>query len=68
MSALVASILLFVIMCIWMGYAVLKHNEDHEAEYDHGDSKHHIAVAMGISALATAIFPRRARISAARSG
>jgi len=44
-------ILLFVVMCVWMGIAVLKHNKDHKAEYDHGDSKHHIAVAMGISAL-----------------
>lgn len=44
-------ILLFVIMCIWMLYAVLKHDENHKADYDHGDSKHHIAVAMGVSAL-----------------
>jgi cytochrome c oxidase subunit 2 len=44
-------ILLFVIMCIWMAYAVLKHNKEHKADYDHGDSKHHVAVAMGISAL-----------------
>jgi cytochrome c oxidase subunit II len=43
--------LLFVIMCAWMGYAVYKHNTKHDAEYDHGDSKHHVAVAMGISAL-----------------
>lgn len=45
------TILLFVIMCAWMAYAVLKHNKDHKAEYDHGDSKHHIAIAMGVSAL-----------------
>jgi cytochrome c oxidase subunit II len=44
-------ILLFGIMCVWMAWAILKHNSDHEAEYDHGDSRHHIAVAMGISAL-----------------
>ena len=45
-------ILLFVIMCIWMLIAVTKHNEKvHDAEYDHGDSKHHIAIAMGVSAL-----------------
>jgi cytochrome c oxidase subunit 2 len=43
--------LLFVIMCIWMAWAVMKHGKDHEAEYDHGDSKHHVAIAMGISAL-----------------
>ena len=23
-------VLLFVIMCVWMGYAVIKHNKDHE--------------------------------------
>ncbi len=45
------TILLFVIMCVWMAYAVFKHNKDHKAEYDHGDSKHHIAIAMGISAV-----------------
>ncbi len=44
-------LLLFVITCIWMGYAAIKHNKDHKAEYDHGDSKHHVAVAMGISAV-----------------
>ena len=44
-------LILFVIMCVWMAWAVIKHNKDHEAEYDHGDSKHHVAVAMGISAL-----------------
>ena len=27
-------IILFVIMCIWMAYAIFKHNEDHEADYD----------------------------------
>ncbi len=44
-------ILLFGVMVVWMLYAVFKHNEDHKAEYDHGDSKHHIAIAMGVSAL-----------------
>ncbi len=44
-------VLLFVVMCAWMAYAVAKHNEKHKAEYDHGDSKHHVAVAMGVSAL-----------------
>ncbi len=44
-------IILFVIMCVWMLYAVLKHNKDHKAEYDHGDNKHHVAVAMGVSAV-----------------
>jgi cytochrome c oxidase subunit 2 len=44
-------ILLFVIMCVWMAIAVMRHNEDHDAEYDHGSSKHHVVIAMGISAL-----------------
>ena len=43
--------ILFVIMVIWMVWAVLAHNEKHEAEYDHGDSRHHTMVAMAISAL-----------------
>ena len=43
--------ILFIIVVIWMVYAVVKHNKDHKAEYDHGDSKHHVGVAMGISAL-----------------
>ena len=38
-------------MIIWMAVAIFVHNEKHEAEYDHGDSKHHVAIAMGISAL-----------------
>ena len=44
-------ILLFIIMCIWMIIAVTRHNQDHDADYDHGDSKHHVAIAMGVSAL-----------------
>jgi cytochrome c oxidase subunit II len=43
--------LLFVIMVGWMVYAVVNHNRNHKAEYDHGDSKHHVGVAMGVSAL-----------------
>jgi cytochrome c oxidase subunit 2 len=43
--------ILFVIMVVWMLWAVFKHNRDHKADYDHGNSKHHVAVAMGISAL-----------------
>jgi cytochrome c oxidase subunit 2 len=45
------TILLFIIMVTWMVYAVVKHNKDHKADYDHGDSKHHVAIAMGVSAL-----------------
>ena len=44
-------VILFVIMVVWMVAAVVKHNKDHEADYDHGDSKRHVGVAMGISAL-----------------
>lgn len=44
-------LILFVIMCIWMIYAVFKHGPKHEAEYDHGDSKHAITVAITISAI-----------------
>jgi cytochrome c oxidase subunit 2 len=43
-------VILFVIMCIWMVFACLKHNEKHTAEYDHGTSKHAVTVALSISA------------------
>ena len=42
--------ILFVVMVVWMLWSVLAHNEKHTAEYDHGDSKHHVMVALGISA------------------
>lgn len=45
-------VLLFVIMCIWMAWAVIKHRDgSHTAEYDHGDAKHQIRFAAGLSAL-----------------
>ena len=44
-------VILFVIMCIWMLTAVLKHNEKHEAEYDHGDSAKQVRFAATLSAL-----------------
>src|SRR5262249_54261935 len=44
-------IILFVIMCVWMIYATLRHNEGHTAEYDHGTSRHSIMVAAIISAV-----------------
>ncbi|HJZ85005.1 MAG TPA: cytochrome C oxidase subunit II [Polyangia bacterium] len=44
-------IILFVIMCVWMLYAALKHGRDHQAEYDHGSSKHSVTVALVISAI-----------------
>ena len=43
--------ILFVIMCVWMLWAALKHNEKHTAEYDHGDSKHAVTVALSLSAV-----------------
>jgi cytochrome c oxidase subunit 2 len=43
--------LLFVIMVIWMVWACLKHDEKHVAEYDHGESKHSMKTALGLSAV-----------------
>jgi cytochrome c oxidase subunit 2 len=43
--------ILFVIMCIWMLAAVLKHNKDHEAEYDHGNARHQVRFAAALSAV-----------------
>ncbi|HIN85614.1 MAG TPA: hypothetical protein EYN06_03955, partial [Myxococcales bacterium] len=43
--------LLFVTMCVWMGWAAIFHNESHEADYDHGSAKHHIVVALTLSAI-----------------
>jgi cytochrome c oxidase subunit II len=43
--------ILFVIMCVWMALAVLKHNKDHKAEYDHGDAKHQVKFAATLSAI-----------------
>src|SRR5688572_22295352 len=43
--------ILFVIMCIWMVTAVVKHNEKHEAEYDHGNARHQVRFAAALSAL-----------------
>ena len=45
------TLVLFVIMCIWMLISYIWHDENHEAEYDHGDSKHHITVAIILSAV-----------------
>lgn len=43
--------ILFVIMCVWMVVAAVKHNEKHEAEYDHGNARHQVRFAAGLSAL-----------------
>ena len=42
-------LILFVLMTIWMAIAIIKHGKDHEAEYDHGDAKKQVAVALTIS-------------------
>jgi cytochrome c oxidase subunit II len=47
----VFNILLFVIMCVWMGWACLMHNRKHEAEYDHGNGKRNMTMALSLSAL-----------------
>lgn len=43
--------LLFVIMCVWMGWSVMQHGEKHSADYDHGDSKKSVRTALMISAV-----------------
>ena len=43
--------LLFIITCIWLVYACVKHGRGHEAEYDHGDSKHAVTAALVLSGL-----------------
>ncbi len=43
--------ILFVIMCIWMAYACIKHGPKHEAVYEHGDSRKNVMTALIISAL-----------------
>lgn len=42
--------LLFVIMVIWMATAIIKHNKNHEAEYDHGSARTQVLHALMISA------------------
>ncbi|MEP7122053.1 MAG: cupredoxin domain-containing protein [Byssovorax sp.] len=45
-------VILFVIMCIWMAAAIIKHRDGkHTAEYDHGNARHQIRFAAGLSAL-----------------
>lgn len=48
---MVFTAILFVVMCIWMVWAVIKHNKDHEAEYDHGNAKHQVRFAATLSAI-----------------
>src|SRR5215831_13153522 len=46
----VFNIILFIIMCVWMGYACLRHNRNHPAVYDHGSSRHSVTIALCLSA------------------
>jgi cytochrome c oxidase subunit 2 len=43
--------ILFVITCIWILIAAVKHGRKHTAEYDHGDAKASIRFALILSAL-----------------
>ena len=43
--------ILFVIMVVWMIWAVFKHDEKHTADYDHGESKHSVKTALVLSAV-----------------
>jgi cytochrome c oxidase subunit 2 len=47
----VFNIILFTIMCVWMGIACLKHGRNHQAEYDLGDDKRSIKIALMLSAV-----------------
>jgi cytochrome c oxidase subunit 2 len=49
-GAHVLDLVLFAIVCAWMGYACLKHGRRHQAVYDHGDSRKSITVVLAISA------------------
>ena len=44
-------VLLFVIMCLWLAYCWFFHDENHPADYDHGQSKHHIITAVLLSSV-----------------
>src|SRR5262245_23064173 len=51
----VFNIILFIIMCVWMGYACLKHNRNHPAEYDHGSARRSVTIAIALSAFIFAV-------------
>jgi cytochrome c oxidase subunit 2 len=48
---MVMVLLLFGIMCVWIAWAAIGHDEKHDAVYDHGAGKHHVLVALGVSAV-----------------
>lgn len=43
--------ILFVIMCVWMGWSCLAHGKSHDAHHDHGDGKKSMLTALALSAL-----------------
>jgi cytochrome c oxidase subunit 2 len=47
--SIAALTLLFVIMCIWMGWACLKHGPKHKAQYTKGDSRKSIMMTMALA-------------------
>jgi len=51
----VFNIILFIIMCVWMGYACLRYNRHHEAEYDHGSARRSVTIALALSAFIFAV-------------
>jgi cytochrome c oxidase subunit II len=44
-------IVLFVVMVIWMLYAAIRHGPRHKAEYETGAGRHHVMVALSLSAV-----------------
>jgi cytochrome c oxidase subunit II len=47
--------ILFLIMVVWMGIAIVKHGRRHTARHDHGSARKQILVALGLSALIFAV-------------
>jgi cytochrome c oxidase subunit 2 len=43
--------ILFVIMVVWMVLAAVRFGPSHQAEYDHGSSRHHVITALAISSV-----------------
>lgn len=48
---MVMVIFLFVIMCIWIAWSMIFHDEKNTADYDHGSGRSHVLMALGISAV-----------------
>lgn len=51
----VFNLILFAIMCAWMGIACFKHGRGHEAEYDLGSGKRSVTIALALSAFIFAV-------------